>query len=228
MPGISDGRYYVAGGTGEVGEGIVRSLLTAGATVVVPARSPEKFQQLQAAIGSNDRLSAVAGDYGTVAGALALRDQVLAAGPLDGVIASIGGWWQGLPLSQVGEADWATMIANNLTSHYATARAFLPHLEQNNGVFVQILGGAAEEPIPGCSLVSITAAGVDMMGRVLAAESSARFRQLQINSFVATRSRTHTEPSWVTADDVGNLALTLIDNSEPSGALKIYLQPRNA
>lgn len=41
----------VLGGTGGVGEGIVKSLLSAGATVVVPTRTEYKMRKLKSYIG---------------------------------------------------------------------------------------------------------------------------------------------------------------------------------
>ena len=43
---------FVAGGTGGVGEGIVRAFLDEGATVVVPSRKQENLDQLRGYLGS--------------------------------------------------------------------------------------------------------------------------------------------------------------------------------
>jgi len=45
--GMLDGKTaLIAGGTGGVGEGIVRAFLSEGATVIVPSRSSDRLQQL--------------------------------------------------------------------------------------------------------------------------------------------------------------------------------------
>jgi NADP-dependent 3-hydroxy acid dehydrogenase YdfG len=41
----------IAGGTGSVGEGIVRAFLKQGATVVVPSRTAERLEQLRGYLG---------------------------------------------------------------------------------------------------------------------------------------------------------------------------------
>jgi len=43
---IRDARVLIAGGTGGLGEGIVRSLMGRGAHVMVPTRNPEKLNAL--------------------------------------------------------------------------------------------------------------------------------------------------------------------------------------
>lgn len=214
MPTMLNGkRVLVAGGTGDVGAGIVEVLLAHGAHVIVPARSPEKAKRLVDDLPSPDGLVVIPGDIGTTSGAAAVAAAVRNIGPLDGVVASLGGWWQGKTLVDVDAAEWDALIANNFTSHFAVAANFLPMLTSPGSSYVQILGAAAEFPIPGSSLVSITAAGVAMLGRVLAlesADSAVRVRQIMIASIVATRSRATVDPAWVTATQVGEQVARMI------------------
>jgi len=49
---LSGRRVLVPGGTGGVGEGIVRAYLDAGADVVVPTRSEARGAELRAALGT--------------------------------------------------------------------------------------------------------------------------------------------------------------------------------
>jgi 3-oxoacyl-[acyl-carrier protein] reductase len=218
-------RIFVAGGTGDVGVGIVAALLDQGASVLVPSRSPEKGQRLRDSV-RGDGLQIIPGDVGTVHGATDVAAQI--DRPLAGVVASLGGWWQGPVLSLVSADDWDAIIAGNLTSHFAVARAFVPLLQANGGSYVQILGAAAEYPIAGSSLVSITAAGVAMMGRLLAAEHAdlaIHFRQVMIASIVATRARQVTDPSWVTARDVGEVVSAILAGPADAPAVT-RMEPR--
>jgi NAD(P)-dependent dehydrogenase (short-subunit alcohol dehydrogenase family) len=48
-------RVLVAGGTGNVGRYLVRGVLAAGATVIVPSRSREKLGELERRIGREHR-----------------------------------------------------------------------------------------------------------------------------------------------------------------------------
>src|SRR3712207_6612843 len=76
-----------AGGAGRVGRHIVDALLDAGATVIVPSRSPDRARQLREAIASDrrDRLVTLLGDIGDDRDGRRLLDEAFAtAGPLDG------------------------------------------------------------------------------------------------------------------------------------------------
>ncbi len=94
-----DGKIaLVAGCAGNVGEGVVRSFLKAGATVVVPSRSAEKLEQLRGYLGelATERFVPLAGEVGRLESAERLRDEILSKfGRLDAVVASLGGWWHG-------------------------------------------------------------------------------------------------------------------------------------
>lgn len=206
-------RVFVAGGTGDVGERIVRALLNKQASVVVPARTPEKAERLREAVSDSAGLSFAHGNVGEPREAIKLCSEVLSSGPLHAVIVSLGGWWAGDKLANVSDEAWAEVMTNNLTSHFAVARGFSRTLEERGGMFVQLLGAAADYPVKGSGLVSISAAGCSMLGAVLGAEAAGtrmRVRQVQINSIVATRSRGAADPKWVTADEVGELIAGLI------------------
>lgn len=211
MTDLTGKRYLVAGGTGDVGSAIVGVLLSRGAQVLVPARDAVKAERLRAEVGS-ERLTIIAGNVATVAGAESVAAQIET--PLSGVVASLGGWWQGPPLTAVSPFDWDAILAGNLTSHFAAARAFVPLIDARGGGYVQILGAAAEYPIPGSSLVSVTASAVAMMGRLMLAENAdahVAFRQVMIASIVATRARTEADPSWVTAEEVGAVVADILN-----------------
>lgn len=93
----------VAGGAGEVGEGVVHALLRAGATVIAPSRSPEKIDGLRGTIGSltGGHLITPEIDIGTPSGLAALTSVVDGQRRLDAVVSSIGSFWQGPGLFEV-------------------------------------------------------------------------------------------------------------------------------
>ena len=222
MTSLSGKRIVVAGGTGDVGAGIVESLLKAGARVVVPVRSRAKGERLAGDLGHSEGLILADGEFGPGEPSAALMRTILADGPIDGAVASLGGWWQGAPLTQVPSGDWDGLLRNNLTSHLLAAQALLPALA-GRGPFVQILGAAAEYPIPGSGPISITAAAVGMMGRVLAAEG-ALVRQVMIAAFVSTRTRRSDDPGWIGVEEVGAAVTGLIAN--PGEAMMLTLPLR--
>lgn len=206
----------VAGGAGEVGEGIVRVFLQSGATVVVPSRSEERLANLRRRVAgaADERLVTLTASVGTEDGAATVRDAIARhCGPLDAVVASLGGWWQGKPLVDVPLDTWQRVLAGGLTTHFNVARTFLPRLADRPGAsYTFINGGAAEFPVALSGPVSIVAAAQLMMKNVLAEEMSdchVRINTLLLNTPILTRSRPQGEPEWLTADEAGLYAAYL-------------------
>src|SRR5271166_4641425 len=135
-------RMVVAGGTGEVGEGIVRQLALAGATVIVPARSEAKLDAIRQRLGKErERVQGMVGEFATLPDACEIRDRILEGGPVDIVVASLGGWWQGGTLPEVAMEEWDRVIENNLTTHFVVARTYIPVLQGREGSrYIQITG----------------------------------------------------------------------------------------
>lgn len=199
----------VAGGTGAVGEGIVRAYLAAGATVVVPTRTEGRAAEFRAVLGdaTTADLHLFAHDYTTFAGAEELADQMMTRfGRIDGVVAAIGGWWSSKPLVAIDEADWQSAFVDLATAHMAVLRATLPRLSAQ-GAYVLVLGASAVTPIPGSGLVSAEQAALLMIHQVLLAEGVRRAFALVLGP-VRTRVQDG-EPTWVSADQVGALAAAL-------------------
>lgn len=198
----------VAGGAGAIGEGIVGAFLRAGATVVVPSRAAERLQVLRDRLHDPANLLTLEGDIGSVDGAATVRDRALAqtGNRLDAVVASVGGWWQGSDLVDVDPATWRQVLDRNLTTHFLLARTFLPVLAKRSGTSYQMItGDAADVPVAGASLVSVTAGGLVAMFRSLVLElreAPIRLNVLYLGP-VITRNRPEGRPEWLTADDVG-------------------------
>jgi 3-oxoacyl-[acyl-carrier protein] reductase len=211
-PDLSGRRVLVPGGTGAVGEGIVRAQLAAGADVVVPTRTPERAQEFGRLLAdvASDRLHVVVHDYTTFAGADALADEMVARlGGIDDVIAPIGGWWAGKQLWQIDQEDWDAAFVGLATAHMAVLRACLPRLTAG-GAYSLVVGASAVHPVPGSGLVSMEQAALLMMQRVLVAELAGRQRVFAlVLGPVRTRDTTHEDPEWVTADQVGSVTVAL-------------------
>src|SRR4051794_35088931 len=118
---FSDQRVVIAGGTGAVGEGIVRQWLRTSATVIVPSRTQDKKRELIERVSDEPQaanLQVVVGDYTSFDGASEMSERVTAEfGEVRDVIASIGGWWQGKPLWQVSTAEWTKYFVDFTTAH---------------------------------------------------------------------------------------------------------------
>jgi NAD(P)-dependent dehydrogenase (short-subunit alcohol dehydrogenase family) len=217
MPSLKGKIVLVAGGTGEVGEGIVHVLLRTGAAVVVPSRSEEKLEQLQDRIDprSGGNFVAISGDVGSAKGVLQVRERVDAvARRLDAVVTVIGRWWQKGPLIFSNHDDWQAVLASNLTPHYLIANAFLPVINKvPGGSYLVVTGAGADVPVPNSGLVSIAAHAQLMIVRVLASEhrhEPVRVNALVLGTPIVSRSRPEGDADWLTADEVGRYAAWLI------------------
>ncbi|HEX5272367.1 MAG TPA: SDR family oxidoreductase [Gemmataceae bacterium] len=201
----------VAGGTGTVGEGIVRAFLKEGATVLLPSRSRQAIDALRGYLAGSplDRLLPFVGNVADVTDAARLRDEMLRrAGRIDAVVASLGGTWEeGLKLVDVPMETWRKYWESNLTPHYVAARTFLPLLANQKGSSYTLLGGlSAVLTLPNYSVVGVNSAAQLMMAKVLMEEmkdTAVRINQVMFG-YVNTRARAaYARPEWVTADEVG-------------------------
>jgi len=214
QPNLSGHRVLVPGGTGTVGEGVVRQYLAAGAEVVVPTRSPERAAQFRGLLGpaATSHLHLVVHDYTTFEGAEDLAAQTeQRLGGIDDVVAPIGGFWGGRRLWEIDEADWQGAFVELATTHLAVLRACLPRLNPD-GAYLVVVGGSAFTPVPGSGLVSMEQAAVAMMQQVAAAEAAG---QQRVFSLVLGPVRPQGTPAGdvgpdgVTADQVGAIAVAV-------------------
>ncbi|GHF65368.1 NAD(P)-dependent dehydrogenase (short-subunit alcohol dehydrogenase family) [Amycolatopsis bartoniae] len=209
-PDLSGRRVVVPGGTGAVGEGVVRAYLAAGADVVVPTRTQERADEFLRVLGdaADDRLHLVVHDYTTFPGAAQLADEMQRRlGGVDDVVAPIGGWWAGKPLWEIDESDWQSAFTGLASTHMAVLRAFLPKLS-SRGSYTLIVGASAFTPVPGSGLVSMEQAALLMLRRVAEAELDGpqRIHALVLGP-VGTRLAEAAEPDWVSAGQVGAVAV---------------------
>lgn len=211
--GKLDGKIIlILGGAGNVGEGVVPVFLNEGATVIVPSRRQDALDKLAEYVDdlAGNQLKPMVANISTLEGAEKLKDEIINQfGRLDGVLASLGGWWTGnKPLIEVDMDTWISYLDSNLTSHFVCAKTFLPLLAQTKGSTYTLLGGtAAEVPLPKVSPVGITAAGQLMMVKILMAEmkgSGIRINEVIIQGMVKTRvMEAHSQPNWITPQEIG-------------------------
>ncbi|WP_022835751.1 SDR family NAD(P)-dependent oxidoreductase [Salisaeta longa] len=216
IPELHDKVVLIAGGAGEVGEGLVRAFLAEGPTVVVPSRSDDKLDALRERLEADDRLVSWTGDVGSEAGSAALRDWGAdTAGPLDAVVASLGSWWQGAPLTEVPLDTWHRLIDMGLTAHFVMAKTFVPVLAGRSGASYTLISGAgALHPVPGSGPISVSAAAQLLLKDVLAAESeTVRINTLLLATPVITRPCPDGPDDWLTADDAGAHAVHLASDA---------------
>lgn len=213
----------VAGGAGGVGEGIVRSLLENGATVVVPVRTQAKIVRLTDFVADVERgqLITLETNIGTEAGAREVSDFLIEKfrGGIDYVVASLGGWWQGLPLTAVDMSTWNRVLMNNLTSHFLAIRTLVPLLIPNRGMYIHINGFSAEQAYPNGAPVAMSAAAQKSLVLSLAEEvkpQGIRVYELILGP-IQTRDRIKHQqgrkvdgmPDWLYPEDIGDYIVSL-------------------
>lgn len=210
-----DGKIcLIAGGTGSVGEAIVKMFLRAGAAVVVPGRTRNKLQELRAYLGElsaseEARLTLLEANIGDPAGASHLRDEIMQRhGALHAVVASLGGSFEERrPFLEIPYDVFRSYQDSNLNPHIITAQTFLPLLCEQPGSSYTLLGGlSAVRTVPQYSPVSLPSAAQLMMAKTLMEEL--RGTRVRINQaifgYIRTRARaSYAKPEWITAEEVG-------------------------
>jgi NAD(P)-dependent dehydrogenase (short-subunit alcohol dehydrogenase family) len=223
-PATELGTILVAGGAGVAGECVVHELLNRGATVVVPSRSTSKLAALadRADPAAKGRLHLMVGDIGTEAGMLRLRNEAIDLhGPLRGVVASLGAWWEGEQFVDLSMSTWNRILHDNLTAHFLVARSFLPVLDPgDNPVFVMLAGIAADHPEPYAAPISITGAAQRMMLRTIAVSDigrQVRLHEIAIMTPIVTDrwDDAPPEPGWLSGKQVGAYVADVVSPEFP-------------
>lgn len=198
------------GGTGDVGVGIVGALTEAGARVVVPARSVQKAELLKNGLSKPERLIVINTLPVDEAGVSTLRNQLADLGPLDGAIASLGSWFSFGSLMETTAENLQAAFDSLLMSHVLFARSVVPVLVPG-ATYITINGAGSETPVPDSSAVSIMTHGLNMVTSTLEAEHpEIHVHTMMLRSVIATRARPQHDPSWVTAEEVGQAAAMLL------------------
>ena len=219
-------RVLVPGGTGAVAEGIVRQYLVAGADVVVPTRSQERADEFRTLLAdaATEHLHLVVHDYTSFAGADVLAIQMVSnLGGIDDVVAPIGGWWAGKRLWEIDESDWDSAFVGLATAHMAVARAVLPRLTPG-GTYTVIVGASASWPVPTSGLVSMEQAAVLVMQQVLVAKLEGKHRAFALVLGPVSTRVVPGEAEWVTADQVGQVAVGVsAESTLPGQAIRMTI-----
>lgn len=141
---------------------------------------------------------------------LRLRDEIVDQhGPLRGVVASLGAWWEGEQFVDLSMNTWNRILHDNLTTHFLVARGFLPVLAPDDDpVFVMLAGIAADHPEPYAAPISITGAAQRMMLRTIAVSDigrQVRLHEVAVMTPIVTDewSGEQPQPDWLTGTQVG-------------------------
>ena len=232
---MRDNTIVVLGAAGGVGEGIVDELLRAGARVLAVSRTAARLDQLAERLARPRHLELIVGDVSSEEAAAALVQSAKRAAPrVDGVVASIGSWWEGPPLTRTPLADWNAVLAERLTSHFLAAKYFIPIIVETSprGFYLSIGGSHAEVARPNSGPVSVASAAQVMLTKVLRAEAvqaNVRIQELIIWTTIATRAHAgEVDPSWITPNDVGRHIIALLASEAAAREPVVHLRSRDA
>ena len=216
---LSGQTTVILGGTGNIGEGIVRAHIAAGATVVVPSRNADRIEVVRRALDRGaDRLVGIEGDTQTFDGMHRIAQEAVdRAGMPTHVVASIGGWYGGQPVWQTDEHAWNTYFVDPSRAHFAAARAFIPTMT-DGASYTMILGLSAYLALPATSPRAMHGGALRMLRQTLSTEVG---QQRRVNSLafapLLNRARPHGDPTWLSSDHVGRLTLGLATTPTVTG-----------
>lgn len=173
--GSLDGKVIIVTGASRgIGAAASAALAKAGATVVLTARDAKLAQQTAQSIGA--AASARPCDVSDYAAFEALVTETRARfGRLDALINNAGVIE---PITSIADSDpaaWARNVTINLTGAYHAIRAVLPGmLAAGGGTIVNVSSGAAIRPLEGWSAYCSAKAGLHMLTRAVALETTGR------------------------------------------------------
>jgi len=181
----------IAGGTGNVGEGLVLSLIEKGWNVVVPGRTKSGLDRLTAFCSHSPRLHVHQFDISNPDSSKQFFSNCRTLyPPFQLLVASIGGWRQGTDLLSLSWEEWQLVMRDNLSSHFLVMKFGFPLL-QADGAYVHINGMGAELVIPTAGPVVAAAAAQLKLALTLAEEQKNKGRKVYelLLGLVNTRAR---------------------------------------
>jgi NAD(P)-dependent dehydrogenase (short-subunit alcohol dehydrogenase family) len=163
----------VAGGTGGLGRAVSLAFLEAGAKVVVTYLNQQEFDALKNAVGVTG--SALDGRRVDVTDEAAVTDLTTAIvtqhGRLDAMVNTVGGYAGGVKLWELDSRVFDQMLALNLRSGYALARAAVRvMLKQGSGAIVNVASKAAFDHAAGAAAYAASKSAAAAMIDSLAAD----------------------------------------------------------
>ena len=220
MAGRFEGRVVlVAGGTGGLGRAVSLAFLADGARVVVTYRNEAEFGALKEAAGRAG--SSLEGHRVDVTDENAVRELVesivQAHGRLDAMVNTVGGYAGGIKLWELETKTFEQMLALNLRSGFALARAaVVPMLKQKYGSIVNVAAKAAVDHGGGAAAYAASKAAAVAMMDSLAADvqgSGVRVNSI-LPSIIDTEANRKAMPgadfaTWPKPEDIAKVILFL-------------------
>lgn len=212
----------VAGGSGEIGAGIVSAFLSAGMQVYVPTKPGDSARRLKALPQEMEKPVLIETDLCDYESVLGLKERILEEeSRIDAVVVSVGADYYGHRLHRMPQEEWERSVSDNLLTHFNLQRVFVDQLrKQYRGVYLTMVGPEAESVRSDGGLVSIMAAAQKMMARVSAQEaldSDIRVHSVTARTTIHSPSRgADGNADWIDSADLGAYVLALVEGRAPS------------
>ncbi|KAH3722211.1 cis-2,3-dihydrobiphenyl-2,3-diol dehydrogenase-like [Dreissena polymorpha] len=224
---LSGRTAFVAGGSGTVGSGIVRSFLQQGAKVAVSSRVLANLNDLKAKIEPKlqKNLILIEANAATEAGAHKILQQLEGQGGVHHVVSSFGAWWEEGPLTSRTVAEFDAHIDERAKSHFIVAKTFLPVLAKHEGSSYMFITGMFGEScsMAAASMLAIAGACVYGIAQAALAEfqgSKVTINEMRIGLMVQPKLTKDVPAPQVGHDSVGDLVISLAQSRTP-GVVKI-------
>ena len=163
MFGLAGRRALVTGGSSGIGRAIALALASAGAEVVVAARTADTLDEVvSTATAAGGRVAALQADLSTRAGVHALAD---AAGRVD-VLVNSAGINLRPPMDELDEDTWDATMAVNLTAPFILGQRLAPAMaERGYGRIIHLSSQQAHRPFASSGAYGVSKAGVEALAR---------------------------------------------------------------
>ena len=174
---LSGKTVLVTGSSRGIGRATAMAFAANGAKVLVNGRDRRRLQE------AVDRIAAWGGDAAPVpadfsdSAAIGRTEGEIRSrfGPVDILVANVGGLGDPVPTAEETEDHWRSVIDANLTATFLTVRAFLPAmLARGSGTIVTVSSTAGRHPSRSSAAYAAAKAGVVMLTRHLAQEVGPR------------------------------------------------------
>lgn len=130
---------YITGGSKGIGLGIAKKLIDHGMRVAITSRSLQAAKEAAALLGNDpSQVLALESDVTSLASETkAVKAVTDHFGQLDVVVANAG-LGRFIPIDQMSEEDWKSMIDTNLTGVFNSVKASIDALKASNGYIITI------------------------------------------------------------------------------------------
>ena len=183
----------VIGASSGIGRALVDILLARGAEVVGAARNAERLATVEREVAS-PRFTTRVFDARDFEATMEAVGQATAGGPLTGLV-NLAGAIMLKPAHRTSASDWADMVAQNLTTAFATVRAAGMHLgrspsqpELPMASVVLVSTAASQIGLQNHEAVAATKAGIG--GLVLSASATYARKGIRFNAVAPGLTRT--------------------------------------